>query len=87
MAKNFNSLNKNSYERGRTSIYQTKLQQAVKNLDPSNKAQTNGEERQTTNQNFERTVKKRRYTQWKLKRTVENAENGCSSTPGIQSPA
>jgi len=66
-AKNFNSPNKNSNERGKTSIHRTK-------------AQSNGEERQTTNKKLRTNGEKRRYTEWKLKRTVENAENGCTST-------
>ena len=79
-AKSFNSSNKNSNERGKTSIYQTKLQQAVKNLDPPNKS--SNERWRTSNYrsklrtNGEKTPIHRTETQ----RTVENAENGCTST-------
>jgi len=80
-AKNFNSPNKNSNERGKTSIHRTKLKQAVQNLNPPTKAQTNGEERQTTDQNFERTVKNtdtpngNSNERWKTPKMVAPAHN------------
>jgi len=50
----------------KTSIYRLKLAQTVKNFNSPNKTQTNGEKPQ--------------FTEQKLKQTVKNAKNGCTST-------